>query len=250
MSERIPRELGEEVLKALAIMAEVLANPKEINETLVKAWTLTLASAGVRPDEVEPAVGRALQTQTFFPTPADFLKLLRPPEDREAGEELAWQRTLSAVRHLGRYASLCAADFEGDGTALWTVSRMGWGRLCDELDADNRAIWRAEFMRTYRLGVQAKAALSYLAGSQERDNDARGLPLTPILCGRPDWKELPARTGETPALPAGHAPLSEAGAQAQLEQLAAKIGRPMPEADPDIPEPLRQKARSWAEATR
>jgi hypothetical protein len=49
-------------------------------------------------------------------------------EDRDALLELAWQRVLAVVRKVGIYGSLCAADLDGDGAALWAVSRMGWER--------------------------------------------------------------------------------------------------------------------------
>jgi hypothetical protein len=77
---------------------------------------------------------------------------------------------------------------------------MGWERLCNELDEDNRSIWRAEFVRIYRLGTANRARLEYLAGPQERWNDTAGRDLTPRLCGRPDWSELPACRSTRPAL--------------------------------------------------
>lgn len=231
-------EMEEKVTEALLVMAEMLANPKPITPRLITAWTLVLAQAGVRPGEVEPTTARLLATEKFFPTPADFLKLVRPIEDRDAAEELAWQRALQAVRAFGRNASLTAEDLDGDGVALWALSRMRWERLCAELTDENRAIWRAEFVRTYRLGAANDARLSYLAGPQELHNDALGKDRTPILCGRPDWKELPDRTEEQPTLPAGVPALPAAAAA------LGDLFRPMPEVPeevlPDNPR-LRQR---------
>jgi hypothetical protein len=187
-------ELEEQVAEALLVMAALLANPKPVTPRLVLGWAAVLKAAGVQPEEVPPTVERLIQTEKFFPTPADFLKLVRPPEDWDAAAELAWQRALTCVRAYGGNASLTAADLEGDGAALWALSRVGWDRLCRELDEENRAIWRAEFVRVYRLGTLHGARLAYLPGLQERHNDAAGRDLTPELCGRPDWTELPERT--------------------------------------------------------
>jgi hypothetical protein len=234
------RTLEDEALDALLVFAEMLANPKEVTERLVRAWVLVLRQAGIQPQEVGPAAVRLLATQTFFPTPADFLKAARPPDDREAAAELAWQRTLTCVRQIGRNASLHVSDLAGNGLALWVLSRIGWERLCAELTDENRAIWRADFIRLYRAGATTNAWLTYLPGLQERLNDAQGLDLTPILVGRPDWKRLPER-GEQPALPAG-----EAAAPVALPAFAM-IGRELPEdeGDPEIPSALRQKAKAW-----
>jgi hypothetical protein len=131
------------------------------------------------------------------------LKLIHPPEDREAEEELAWQRVLSCVRSIGPYGSLRAADLGDDGTALWALNRMGWERVCHEMESEKRAIWRAEFVRLYRAGRQTGAGCQYVPGLIERENRLKGHALTPALCGRPDWTELPAGEPETPALPAG-----------------------------------------------
>lgn len=191
------------VTQALTLMAEVMANPKEITPQLVKAWVLVLRHAEIAPEEIEPAVGRMLSSGTFFPTPADFLKMLRPAEDREASEELAWQSILTTVRRFGARASLTATDL-GDATALWALERIGFDRLCRELTEENRAIWRAEFMRLYRAGKSTNAGLEYLPGWFERENLANGHDLTPILAGRPDWKALPpCRAPQQPALGQG-----------------------------------------------
>lgn len=191
------------VRRALVLMEGTLANPRALTPELLRTWVLVLHTAGVTAAEIEPGVGRLLQTATFFPTPADFLKALRPPEDRESGEELAWQRVLTAVRARGGIASLTAADLGDDAAALWALSRVGWERLCRELDEEHRAIWRAEFVRVYRVARQTAAALAYLPGAFETQNLRAGRDLTPALCGRPDWRALPAGAGDASSLPAG-----------------------------------------------
>lgn len=179
----------EEVAPALLLMAELLANPKPVSAELVRMWALVLQEAGVRPEEVEGGVCRVLQAERFFPTPADFLRVVRPPENREAVEELAWQRVLGAVQRLGAWASLCAADLSGDGAALWAVERLGWTRLCQELEEGNRSIWRAEFLRVYRVARELGEVQSYLPGAAEQQNGLTGVALSPAGVGRPDWEE-------------------------------------------------------------
>jgi len=183
-------------------MGEVLANPKAVNERLVLAWDMALKLAGVHAEQVAPTVARLLQTQTFFPTPADFLKIVNPAEDREAGEELVWQKVLDCVRKIGPNASLRREDLGGDGTALWAVDRMGWERLCRELTFDNRSIMRADFVRLYRAGKTTGAALDYVAGWLHKANENEGHQVTtPALVGRPEWEALPAAPVATPVLP-------------------------------------------------
>lgn len=184
--------LEDAISKALVMMAELLANPKPVTAQLVEGWVLVLQEYGVRAEQVPSAVGRLLQTQTFFPTPADFIKAVDPPENREAAEELAWQRTLTCLRRFGGSASLCSADFAGDATALWVVERIGFERMARELSEENRAIWRAEFVRLFRAGRTTNARTEYLPGSYERENLARGYAATPRTVGRPDWPALPA----------------------------------------------------------
>lgn len=196
-SEKDP--MAEAVSESLILMADVMANPKKLSATIIEAWVSVMRSQDVTPDQVRQAALRLIGTEKFFPTPSDFVKLLRPVEDRDAAEEIAWQRTLGAVRQIGGRGSLTAEDFGGDGLTLWVVSRMGWERICRELMEDNRAIWQAEFRRLYRAGKTVNATASYLPGWFERQNLAEGHDLTPSLCGRPDWKALPERT----ELPAG-----------------------------------------------
>jgi hypothetical protein len=177
-------ELERAIQEALLLMAEVLANPKPVNVTLIRAWTAVLGSQGLSPDEVRAAAHRVLAEEEFFPTPATFLKRVRPQADTDALVEIAWQRVLTAVRRLGAPASLCAADFGGDTKVLWALSRMGWDRLCRELTEENRAIWRAEFARVYNAARLAEP-VHYLPGLMERQNVALGAAdLTPALVGR------------------------------------------------------------------
>lgn len=218
-----PDELPERVLQGLVLMAGTLANPRPLTAELVHAWVLVLRAAGIRAAEVEPGVSRLLQTATFFPTPADLLRHLRPPEDREAAEELAWQHALTAVRRRGAAASLVPTDLAGDATALWALSRVGWERLCRELNEENRAIWRAEFIRLYRAGRQTHARLEYLPGGLEQQNRRAGQDLLPAHCGRPDWTHLPAA-----ALPET-APAEGAPAERPLRRLPLPAERPGPE---------------------
>jgi hypothetical protein len=179
-------ELERAIQESLLLMAGVLANPKEVGVVLVRAWTAVLGSQGLSPDEVRATAHRVMAEEEFFPAPATFLKYARPKADTEALIELAWQRVLSAVRHVGRYGSLAAADFRGDTQALWAISRMGWDRVCRELTEDNRAIWRAEFARVYNAARLAEPVY-YLTGEHERQNLSEGRELTPELIGRKGW---------------------------------------------------------------
>lgn len=135
---------------------------------------------------------KVLKQEKFFPTVAQFIAVARPPDDEAALDEIGWQRVLQCVRGIGGFGSLCAADLDGDRCALWAISRMGWSRLCRELGDENRSIWRAEFVRLYRVGRRCAAVCDYVAGGFELEN-ARNRDLTPELVGRPDWPALPSR---------------------------------------------------------
>ena len=191
--------------RALLLAAELVANPKPVTPTLVRGWEVVLAKAGIRPEQVEPTFERLLSESTFFPSPADFLKLANPAENREAAEELAWQRVLDCVREIGPHASLHVSDLNGDGTALWALDRMGWERLCSELDYDNRSIMRADFVRLYRAGKSTDATVEYVPGSHEKHNAMNGRELSPMLVGRPEWTALPGGTS-VPALASPRCP--------------------------------------------
>ena len=199
------KALREPVAAALRLWAEFLAAPKALTPTLLDGWCSVLTHAGIQPDEVGPAATRLLASSTFFPTPADFLKVARPPEDADTACEVRWQLVLRAVQLHGCYASLTAADLGGDGHALFALERVGWVRLCQELTEENRAIFAAEFRRVYRAALSAGATRDYLAGTHEVANGAsRFVNVTPALCGRPDWPALPPchpTLSTQPALP-------------------------------------------------
>lgn len=194
-------DLREAVAESLTVMEAMLANPRPLTPQVLQAWVLVLEAAGLTADEVRAGTAKALTQLEFFPSPAVFLKVVRPPADEDAAAELAWQQVLTCIERHGLNASLCAADFHGDGAALWAVSRVGWEELCLG-DPEKRAIRRASFVRCYQLARGNGTALHYLAGPMERANDLKGRDLNPALCGRPDWKCLPAR-GSLPALPEG-----------------------------------------------
>jgi hypothetical protein len=102
-------EMTEAVAKGLSLMAALLANPKPITADLVEGWVLVLRQAEVRPEEVSPGVVKLLQTEKFFPTPADFLKAVRPVEDPRAAlrRRLEAELTSRDERRSGGAATTC-----------------------------------------------------------------------------------------------------------------------------------------------
>lgn len=189
--------LEREVAKALLIMAKTLANPKPVDAELVQIWAALLGDEGIRPEEIVPAAHRLTRKEKFFPTPADFIAAARPTADPDAACELAWQRVKSAISRFGGYASLTADDLGGDEAALFAVSRLGWPELCAELDTKTENLKRASFVRVYQMAVREGESLKRLRGSFERENELRNRGKDPTLCGRPDWKDLPAGQEES-----------------------------------------------------
>lgn len=182
-----------EVGKALSLFAALLANPRPLSPELLKGWVLVLRGQGIRPEEIEPAAGLVLAGQTFFPTPADFLKFLRPPVDADVAAEIAWQAVRTCIERYGCRASLTALDLGGDEHALAALDRMGLEKL--GTSDSPRAVLRAEYVRLYAAARAAGWRCRYLPGAFELDNRHRGNGLTPQLCGRPDWPEVPALAG-------------------------------------------------------
>ena len=194
-------DMALEVAKGLIIMAEVLANPRPLTGDLVHAWGVTLAMAGVAPQDVQKGVGKLLATATFFPAPSDFLRALRPQKDVLIQAEIAWLKTRECIRKYGWGASLSIEDFGGDGTALWTVAKMGWERLCRDCTSEKIAIWSAEFRRIYVAAFESGYWCRYLAGYHESLNAGR-FEVSGYELGRPDWKQLPVSRAIMPSIKA------------------------------------------------
>lgn len=210
MKTQQEKEYLEAVTRILTLFASALANPKPLTETLVSVWVLVISREGVPAGDLQSVAARICADQTYFPAPADFLKAWRPVEDGDTAAERAWTQVLQAIRTAGRWGSLSVSqDFGGDRAALWALKEVGWERLCDQMEEDekSRLTFRAEFIRCYKVARQQKAGLSYLVGECERLNRGRfeGQEMdVPMLCGRSDWKALPPERTKagTPALPA------------------------------------------------
>lgn len=226
------------VLNSLVLMAEVMANPKPLTPDLVLAWELVLEQANVRPEEIAPAAARLMSSQTFFPTPADLIRAVHPAEDGDAAAELGWQLVLTCIRERGGYASITAADLGGDEAALWAVGRMGWERLCAELEAHNRALFRAEFIRTYNAAQVCGGCERYLPGRNERLNDANGRDLNPALVGRPDWPALPGRAAGDARPLRAPAPCAECGSRGRHLAWCSELDQVWPLRECRPPRPL------------
>lgn len=200
-------ELSEAIVQSLTVMSQMLANaPKDLPPHILNAWIAVLGNAGLSAAEVRQTAATILAREQFYPTPATFLKYARPPIDKNLADEDAWLKARGCLDRFGYYASLTVDDVGGDGAILWALGKVGWERMCAEMTEENRAIFRAEFVRYYRLAVEKRYTCGHLAGNAERMNRAGGYDLTPSLCGRNDWQELPAVvTGATdlPALPGG-----------------------------------------------
>ena len=189
-------ELVQAVAESLTVMSEMMANPRTITGPSGAEWVRALQEEGLTADDVRETTSRVIKKLKFFPTVAEFLHVFKPPEDEaivEAIAEVAWLTAVGLVRRIGGNGSLCAADAGGDETLLWAIDQMGWVRLCQELEDENRAIMRSEFVRFYRAGRIHNASRHYVPGRAELENDAKGRDLTGELVGRPDWVELPGR---------------------------------------------------------
>lgn len=185
------RAMSDVVTKALSLMEMTLANPPALGPQLTSIWATVLERNGLTPADVMRATERVIATERFFPQPAVFIEAIRPKASDDILAEAAWQRVRDCLRDYGANASLTAADMANDGAALWATERVGWERL-GEMDDDNRAIIRADFVRLYRVARADGMTLDYLPGRMEKQNAGGKYDLTPALVGRPDWTQLPA----------------------------------------------------------
>ncbi len=198
------RAIREATSKVLTVMQQMLAGaPKQVPADVLEMWAGVLEGAGMTAEDIEAAARIVVSREKFWPTPSVFIEAWRPKVSDDLQAEAAWQRVRDCLSRFGGYASLTVEDVGGDGHALWALDRCGWERLGAEMDEDSRAIYRAEFIRVYRLAVNDRQRLDYLIGRCERENGAAGMDLDPVLCGRPDWRGLPRRQRALPAAGGG-----------------------------------------------
>lgn len=181
----------EAVGRALSLMEMTLANPPKLGPQLTHIWATVLEARGLTPQDVSRATNHVIATERFFPQPAVFIECINPKVGDDLRAEGAWQRVRDCLTRYGAQASLTAADLNNDPAALWALERVGWERIGTEMTEENRAIFRAEYVRVYRLAVSERAALHYLPGRLERENGGGSRELTPALVGRPDWRTMP-----------------------------------------------------------
>jgi hypothetical protein len=187
------KQMAETVAQVLEVMRQMTANaPKSIPADVLEIWCAVLESAGLTPDEVRRTAGTYIAREKFFPTVADFLAIARPSIDAEVQAEAAWLNVRRCLSDYGCYASLTAADLDGDECALWALSRLGYDEELGGAEDRERAFKRAEFVRYYAVAREKGHTLNHLAGRLECENRANARDLTPALCGRPDWTALPA----------------------------------------------------------
>jgi hypothetical protein len=119
-------------------------------------------------DAVVTAVGRAAQTCTFFPKPAELRTLVLG--DSEDHAEAAWLALKAAFRSVGSYASLATVDPALGETVVAMFG--GWPEACaQELSAEMWSSKRKEFGRVYRVFRSRNLeGVRYLPGTCERQN--------------------------------------------------------------------------------
>lgn len=186
------------VQQGLNLLAELKNTPKFDADRLGR-WELFFSDW--TDERFVKACAKAGGTLTFFPTPGE----LRAVDAGNAEERatLAWEAVRSMIRRYGSEASFTSIDVNGDGHALWAVSRMG-AECIGMMTDDDRPIRAAEFRRLYAAATSGGFWIDYLAGVYETQNRARGLDVSrnPAMLGRPDGIEHP-QLGNGRSLPEG-----------------------------------------------
>jgi hypothetical protein len=172
-------ETIEDGLKMMNMLLK--SGPKEITGHLVAIWGKVFTSWT---DEMFlRACSQLVETSTFFPAPAELFNLEKISV--EGKSTLAWESIRECIGRYGTSESLHVSDLNGDGAALWALSRMGLEEL-GMMTSDNRSIKAAEFRRLYSAANAQNLSLDYLPGTYEKQNKLLGIEMKgrPELCGR------------------------------------------------------------------
>lgn len=136
---------------AVAVLAEAYRQKVSVTTLTAYEWGL----AGLTGDQVEQAVGEALRTKKFMPSPAELRELTGEMSPHDRGL-IAWHAVLKAVSAVGSYSPV---DF-ADRTVNAVIRNLGgWPTFCGRLDSAESEKWlRKEFIDTY--AAFAKRSLS------------------------------------------------------------------------------------------
>jgi hypothetical protein len=142
--------------------------------------------------EFERAVGKALESSRFMPTPVE-LRELAGEMSSNARATHAWNEVRKAIRGKGAWASV-AFDCPAINAAVRNLG--GWRRLCS-LDSEELDKWtRKEFEKVYGTLLQTgfpDYEGRYLEGVHEADNRQNGYKVDPPQEVRTGLPPLPAR---------------------------------------------------------
>jgi len=140
---------------------------KEISKTVTKIYWETLEPFS--DEDCEEAFKILLATNTFFPKPVDFLRILKgDPKDTAT---IAWTKVDEAMRNYGAYLSMNLSD----PIAHKVIEHLGgWEYLGSKTEQEWRWL-RQDFEVIYNSMNREKAmGLDHIEGIMEKTNRAKG----------------------------------------------------------------------------
>lgn len=162
-------EWQEKVTFLITVLASTYG--RQASPALLEGYLVGLA--GLELQEVEQAIGMALRTCKFMPSPAELRELAGEMRPDDAAV-LAWEIACEAVSQYGWYRSV---RFEDPAITATIRSLGGWQKFCERCGGEEEKWLRKEFLAIYasyrRVGVSPEAALP-LAGEFERQNRLMG----------------------------------------------------------------------------
>ena len=153
---------------------------KRYSDSLLSAYHTALAKYPLC--DVAAAIETAISTCRFFPRPAELIEIItggaRHLEDMAIVEA---NKTLAAVKRIGRYTSVCFSDPITQAVICGVFG--GWVKMCADLTSDTEKWFLKDFEKTYRAYARQKITQSgRLVGLIEANNSASGIKTdTPVV---------------------------------------------------------------------
>ncbi|MCX5826912.1 MAG: DUF6475 domain-containing protein [Deltaproteobacteria bacterium] len=150
--------------EAMAVFGEIY--DKQISEVLLRAyWKIFEPFSD---EDCMKAFKRILEESSYFPRPADFMKILATTHKERA--TIAW---LSAVKTVARFGNYTSVQFR-DQVIHSVIEAMG-GWVNFNMFKESERTWvQKEFERLYEIMEKQGRHPAYLPGTCETINSATG----------------------------------------------------------------------------
>jgi len=150
--------------EAMAVFGEIY--DKQISEVLLRAYWIILEPFS--DEDCMKAFRRILEESSYFPRPADFMKILATTHKERA--TIGWISAVKGVARVGNYTSV---QFSDPVIHSVIVAMGGWENF-SMFDESERTWVQKEFERLYEIMEKQGRHPTYLPGTCETFNSAIG----------------------------------------------------------------------------